>query len=378
MKTHSIQSVIKRRHRMLQKHVSPFNISIKRNFCTQMKMKHSALIINGRKLASNVLNAIPNQVLHFKQSYNRTPGLAVILVKYRSDSLVYTQLKSKKAKQLGIKSFDYYLNETETTKQSLIKLIEKLNTNNEIDGILLQLPLPPSLSDYTNDIIDHISPFKDIDGLTSKNQGILTKYSRTLIANNLHNINYNAINSNNYMKYLNFPCTPLAVLHILEHLETINKNKYKIECKNIVMIGRSSLVGTPLSIMLSAKNATVTLCHSFTDKITNNLNKHCQNADIIIVAAGYPNLITKQSIKHGCIVIDVGTNVIEYKNGNTKKLIGDVSYDEVKDMTCAITPVPGGVGPLTVAMLFTNTIRAAKCRELHNLTLLKNKKLQKL
>lgn len=281
-----------------------FNKYLKRNFCNQLKLD-APIIINGRKLASNILEKIPKQVCNFKENYNRSPGLAVILVKYKSESLVYTKLKTKKAKELGIKSYDYYLNENETNCETLINLIKKLNDNNNIDGILLQLPLPPSLKNYTNYIIDHISPNKDIDGLTTKNQGILTKYGRSLINDNIHNICYDNINISNYKKYLNFPCTPLAVMYILEYLENLNINKYKIECKNIVMIGRSLLVGTPLSIMLSAKNSTVTLCHSYTDQIKNNLNKHCLNADIIIVAAGCPNLITNKSIKPGMKFLEI-------------------------------------------------------------------------
>ena len=290
MTTVYLQTVLKGTH--------SFWSNIRRNFCSQIKME-SPIIINGRNLAANILNKIPKQVSHFKESYKRTPGLAVILVKYKNESMVYTQLKAKKAKELGIKSYDYYLEKDGVTKDSLIKLIKKLNNDDNIDGILLQLPLPPSLQNDTNDIIDHISPNKDIDGLTAKNQGILTKYGRSLIQQNIHNIDYEDINKSNYAKYVNFACTPLAVIHILEYLESIDPFKYKIECKNIVMIGRSTLVGTPLSIMLSAKNATVTLCHSYTDQISNNLNQHCLRADIIIVAAGSPNLITNKSIKPG-------------------------------------------------------------------------------
>merc|ERR1719242_2759976 len=325
------------------------------------------LVINGRNLADNVLESIPNDVSHFKRTFHRTPGLAVVMVKYRSDSMVYTQLKSKKAKELGIASYDYYLNEEETTKQSLFELIDDLNADDNIDGILLQLPLPPSLSEYSNEIIDRISPFKDIDGLTAKNQGILTKYGRTLIADGVHRIEYDEIDEANYRRYVNFACTPLAVLHILEHLETVDADKYQIESKNVVVIGRSTLVGTPLSLMLTAKNATVTLCHSFSDRVAGNLKQHCQRADVIVVAAGRPNLIPAPFVKPGTVVVDVGVNVMERSDGGKQKLIGDVSFKEVKAMASAITPVPGGVGPLTVAMLFANTIRAAKCRALHNL-----------
>jgi len=339
---------------------------LKRNFCAVYESGQTEfpLIINGTNLAKNILQRIQTQVHDFEKCYHRKPGLAVILVKYKPQSMVYTQLKAKKAHKLGIQSVDFYLNESETTKQSLIDLIEELNHDDHIDGILLQLPLPPSLSTHTNDIVDHISPLKDIDGLTSKNQGILTKYGRHFIQDNLHNLHYDEIDATNCRQYMNFPCTPLAVVHILEYLQSVDRRKYEIQCKNIVMIGRSCLVGTPLSLMLSAKNATVTLCHSYTDQIPHNLNQHCSRADIIVVAAGSPNLITSASIKPGCIVIDVGTNVMEHKQGSAMKITGDVSYEQVKHLTSAITPVPGGVGPLTVAMLFKNTIRAAKCRQL--------------
>ena len=275
--------------------------TLKRRFCAQMQQS-APLIISGRNLADKVLQSIPDDVSHFKRAFHRTPGLAVVMVKYRSDSMVYTQLKSKKAKELGILSFDYYLNEEDTTKQSLLRLIDDLNANEDIDGILLQLPLPPSLSEYSNEIIDRISPFKDIDGLTAQSQGILAKYGRSLIADGVHRIKYGEIDNTNYRRYVNFACTPLAVIHILEYLESVDCDRYRIESKNVVVIGRSTLVGTPLSIMLTAKNATVTLCHSFSDRIGGNLKQHCQRADVIVVAAGRPNLIPAPFVRPGVLL----------------------------------------------------------------------------
>jgi methylenetetrahydrofolate dehydrogenase (NADP+)/methenyltetrahydrofolate cyclohydrolase len=172
------------------------------------------------------------------------------------------------------------------------------------------------------------------------------------------------------MQYINLPCTPLGVIHILEYLESLTHFDFQIEGQSIVMIGRSHLVGCPLSLMLSHKNATVTLCHTF----THNLELHCQNADVIIVATGNPNLITLQSIlssatkeyqkKNKKIIIDIGINVISDSGSNKKRqVVGDVAFEEVKAHCLAISPVPGGVGPLTLAMLFQNTLRAAKCRQ---------------
>ncbi len=164
------------------------------------------------------------------------------------------------AKELGFASYDYQLTAEDATKQSLIRLIDDLNADEDIDGILLQLPLPPLLSDRdVAEIIDHISPWKDIDGLTSKSQGLLTQRGRSLIAAGQHRIGYEDIDASNYRRYVNFACTASGVLHILEHLESVDADKYQIEGKNVVIVGRSNLVGMPLSIMLTAKNATVTL-----------------------------------------------------------------------------------------------------------------------
>ena len=255
---------------------------------------------------------------------NKKPGLSVILVGENPASKVYVKNKEKKALDTGFNSYVYRLPEN-TSKDELLNLIDKLNNDDNVDGILLQLPLPKHLN--PSDFLDKIDPKKDVDGFHPVNSGRLL---------------------NNEKPYA-VPCTPKGIMRLLEEYNI------QIEGKNAVVIGRSNIVGKPVSILLLNKNATVTMAHSK----TKNLANITKQADIIVSATGIPGIVTKDMVKEGAAVIDVG--IIRGEDG---KLRGDVDFDNVKDIAGFITPVPGGVGPMTIAMLMENTL------ELH---LLRNK-----
>ena len=214
----------------------------------------------------------------------------------------------------------------QTSEQELIQLINQLNSDDSVDGILVQMPLPKHISE--NNIMEHISPKKDVDGLNPYNIGRLYLKEEGL-----------------------FPCTPLGVIEILK------RSNIKIAGKNAVIVGRSKLVGNPVSKMLLDENATVTTCHSKTA----DLKAVCKSADILVVAIGKEKFITKDYVKDGAVVIDVGIN-----RNEEGKLVGDVDFDDVKDIASFITPVPKGVGPMTIAMLLSNTYKAYKIRENEN------------
>ena len=256
------------------------------------------------------------KVSELEKSRDRTPGLSVILVGEDSASSVYVKNKDKKANYVGFNSSVYKLPET-TTKDELLALIEKLNKDDAVDGILLQLPLPKHLN--PSDFLDKIDPKKDVDGFHPVNSGRLL---------------------NNEKPYA-VPCTPKGIIRLLEEYNI------QIEGKNAVVIGRSNIVGKPVSMLLLNKNATVTVAHSK----TKNLSEITKKADILISATGHAGMVTADMVKKGAAVIDVG--IIR---GNDGKLRGDADFDTVKDIAGAITPVPGGVGPMTIAMLITNTL----------------------
>ncbi|MBR3960683.1 MAG: bifunctional methylenetetrahydrofolate dehydrogenase/methenyltetrahydrofolate cyclohydrolase FolD, partial [Clostridia bacterium] len=247
---------------------------------------------------------------------------AVIIVGDNPASKVYVSNKEKACEALGIKSFKYALDES-TTNEQLLELIDKLNADDEVDGILCQLPLPRHLDE--NIIIDRILPSKDVDAFHAQNVG------KIMIGD---------------FDFL--PCTPAGVIEMLKY-ENID-----ITSKNCVVIGHSNIVGKPMAMLLLHNNATVTVCHSK----TKNLAEICRKADILVVAIGRAKFVTADMVKEGAVVIDVGMNRDE--NG---KLCGDVDFDSVKDIASAITPVPGGVGPMTIAMLMQNTLTAAKLKK---------------
>ena len=270
------------------------------------------LILDGKKLRDKILSDIKNKV----EKLERKPCLAVILVGSDPASQIYVKNKQKSAQDVGFKSELYQLDENSTSDE-IKKLIEDLNQNKDVDGILLQLPLPKHLSG--ENFLELIDPNKDVDGFHPVNVGkTLTNTSPLAIS-----------------------CTPKGVVRLLV------ENNIELEGKNVVIIGRSNIVGKPLAALLTNENATVTLAHSKTI----NLTQIVKNADILISATGICGLITKDFVKEGAIVIDVGIS-----RNVQGKILGDVVFDEVSKIASAITPVPGGVGPMTIAMLMENTL----------------------
>ena len=279
-----------------------------------------SLKLDGKKLALDIEEKLKNYISVNKSIAKRAPGLAVIRIGEDPASGVYVKNKEKACSRVGIKSFIFHLEDTVSQKE-VEKLIEKLNLDKNIDGILLQLPIPKKFD--AQSLISNINPEKDVDGLNEKNIGKLVK-------------NEPAMRS----------CTPAGIVNLLR------SNSIPIEGMKIVVIGRSLLVGKPLSLMLLNLNGTVTMTHSK----TKNLNKLCREADILIAAAGKPNLIDSSFVKDGAVIIDVGIHRLKSSDKNKTRLCGDVLLEDVITKVSAYTPVPGGVGPMTVTMLLVNTI----------------------
>lgn len=283
-------------------------------------------LLHGSELSETILvklkDKITNQKIH--------PGLGIILVGNRSDSEVYVRMKKRACMKIGMRSIDIVLDET-VTQAELIEHIENMNQDPRIHGILIQLPLPKHIDEkYT---LSKISVEKDVDGFHAQNVGNLT----------LNCAQHNCT-----------PCTPTGCIVMLEHFNI------DIEGKHAVILGRSRIVGLPMSMLLLHKSATVTICHSKTKKIKDITRM----ADILVVACGKPEFITKEYIKDGCVVIDVGIHRIPWNNKKAYKLVGDVDFDSVKERAYAVTPVPGGIGPMTIAMLMKNTVDACERQEL--------------
>lgn len=274
-----------------------------------------AKIIKGDIIAEKIFKEIKEEVSNFK----RKPHLAVILVgnDFASASYVRGKKKSGKKADIEVSIFDY---PEDVAESVLINKIEKLNSDKMIDGIIVQLPLPEHFDE--NKIVNTVSPYKDVDGFTYYNAGRLFKGEA-----------------------LFEPCTPKGIMYMLK------ESKINVEKKHCVVVGRGNLVGLPLSRMLTEANATVTLCHSYTD----NLEKITSQADILFVAIGCRKFIKAKHVKEGAIVIDVGIN-----RDKDNKLCGDVDFDDVQKKASYITPVPKGVGPLTISMLLSNTLKAYK------------------
>ena len=279
-----------------------------------------SLKLDGKKLALDIEEKLQNYISVNKLIAKRIPGLAVIRIGEDPASGVYVKNKEKACSRVGIKSFIFHLEDTVSQKE-VEKLIEKLNLDKNIDGMLLQLPIPKKFD--AQSLISNINPEKDVDGLNEKNIGKLVK-------------NEPAMRS----------CTPAGIVNLLR------SNSIPIEGMKIVVIGRSLLVGKPLSLMLLNLNGTVTMTHSK----TKNLNKLCREADILIAAAGKPNLIDSSFVKDGAVIIDVGIHRLKSSDKNKTNLCGDVLLEDVITKVSAYTPVPGGVGPMTVTMLLVNTI----------------------
>ena len=278
----------------------------------------TAQIISGTQLASQIKSNVAQQISQYVAQGKRAPGLAVILVGADPASQVYVGSKRKSCAEIGITSKSYDLPET-TTEQALLKLIKELNQDNTVDGILVQLPLPKHID--STKVIEQISPEKDVDGFHPYNVGRLCQRIPTLRA-----------------------CTPYGVMKLLE---TTGISFYG---KHAVIVGASNIVGRPMALELLLAGCTVTVTHRFTE----DLASHIRQADILVVAVGKPKFIKGEWIKEGAVVVDVGINRLE------GKLVGDVEFDIAAQRAAYITPVPGGVGPMTVAMLMQNTLSAYK------------------
>lgn len=281
----------------------------------------TSTILDGTEAAKAIREELIQEIEKYTKAGKRRPGLAVVLIGDNPASQVYVKNKVLSCKKVGIESHLYELPGT-ISEAEVFALIEKLNRNAGIDGILVQLPLPKSLP--TEAILMAVSPDKDADGLHPYNMGLLLSGKKALR-----------------------PCTPSGILKILD------RYNIPLEGKNAVVIGRSNLVGKPIAIMLLERNATVTICHSR----SKDLEGIAREADILIVAAGQMEMVRGSWIKPGAVVIDVGIHKVE---GETNRLCGDVLYDEASKVASHITPVPGGVGPMTVAMLMSNTVDSYK------------------
>lgn len=279
-----------------------------------------ANIIDGKLVSKKVKQEVADEVVILKEK-GITPGLAVIIVGDDPASRVYVNNKKKACAEVGFYSEEYAL-PAETSMEELLELIDVLNSRTDINGILCQLPLPKHLDEKA--VIDYIDSSKDVDAFSPVNVG------KIMIGD-----------------YDFLPCTPAGVMELLKHYEI------EVEGKECVVIGRSNIVGKPMGMLLLHKNGTVTICHSR----TKDLKEVCARADILVAAVGIAEFVTADMVKDGAVVIDVGMN---RKDG---KLCGDVKFDEVSEKASFITPVPGGVGPMTIGMLMKNTLKAAK---LHN------------
>ena len=277
-----------------------------------------AEIINGKIVSAKIRSDLSTEIAAFTKKYNKKPGLAVIVVGNDPASAVYVRNKHKACLDVGIESYQIEMPE-DTTEAELLAKIDELNATPDVNGILVQLPLPKHISEER--VINRISPDKDVDAFHPANVG------RIMIGN-----------------YKLLPCTPAGIIALLDH--------YKVDIcgKRCVVIGRSNIVGKPMSLLLTEKNGTVTLCHSRTQ----GLDTICREADIIVVAIGKAEFLKAYMVKPGAVVIDVGINRLA-----DGRLCGDVAFDEVSSVASMITPVPGGVGPMTIAMLLKNTLTAS-------------------
>ncbi|MGV8949046.1 MAG: bifunctional methylenetetrahydrofolate dehydrogenase/methenyltetrahydrofolate cyclohydrolase FolD [Candidatus Paracaedibacter sp.] len=282
-----------------------------------------AALIDGRTSANNLRQEIAKGVETFKEARGYVPGLAALLVGDNPASHVYVKGKKKACADVGIWSDIHLLPATATQNQILGK-IDELNANDRIHGILIQLPLPVDID--TTTIISHIAPHKDVDGLHPQNLGLLFSGRPNLV-----------------------PCTPLGCLHLIQSVVP------KLEGKHVVVVGRSLLVGRTTALLLSYQNATVVQAHSH----TLNLAQECRRADILVTAVGKPGLITADYVKPGAVVIDVGITRVIQPDG-TISIKGDIAFEEVSQVAGFLTPVPGGVGPMTIAYLLKNTLTAAQ------------------
>ncbi len=288
----------------------------------------AAKIISGAEIASSIREEIKTDAAKLKDKHSIVPGLVTIIVGKNPASVSYVTAKQKTAKELGFYSVQEDVDEA-VPEAELLNLIDKYNSNPQIHGILVQLPLPPHINETK--ILYAIDPDKDVDGFHPVNLGRLVIGEARF-----------------------YPCTPYGIQQMLVRTGVV------VDGAEVVVVGRSNIVGKPVAMMLVQKmkgaNATVTICHT----ATKDLAAHTQRADILIVAAGRPKAITADMVKEGAVVIDVGVNRIGVTPEGKAKLCGDVDFDAVKERVSAITPVPGGVGPMTITMLMLNTLKAAQ------------------
>tara|TARA_B100001094_G_scaffold174221_1_gene168456 strand:+ start:525 stop:1460 length:936 start_codon:yes stop_codon:yes gene_type:complete len=287
---------------------------------------HEPLVLSGKEVSASVFDDLKNKIEDLK-NHDVVPGLAVVLVGEDPASQIYVRSKTKTFNKLNLHTETYRLS-SEVTEVSLLDLIKKLNQDPTFHGILVQLPLPKHIN--SDKIINAIDPNKDVDGFHPENAGLLSIGKPRFI-----------------------PCTPKGIMRILNHYQINLKGKH------VVVIGRSNIVGRPISILTSLKsewaNGTTTICHSGTPDI----KSHTKNADVVVVALGVPGFLTSKMVKDNAIIIDVGINRVDDDSVKGYTLVGDVEWEGVKKIASAITPVPGGVGPMTIAMLVENTIEAA-------------------
>lgn len=284
----------------------------------------SARIIDGKEFALKLRSRIGSETNRLKQEHDITPGLAVVLVGEDPASQVYVKSKSKQAQEAGITAIDKKLPAT-ASEDGLLAIVNQLNNDPAVHGILVQLPLPDQID--SDKVLRAISPEKDVDGFHPVNVGLL---------------------GSGQMDRAFVPCTPLGCLLMLkDHLGNLSG-------KSAVVVGRSNIVGKPMAMLLLGESCTVTVAHSR----TKNIEAVCREADILVAAVGRPEMVKGNWIKPGATVIDVGINRVPKDDGKSR-LVGDVAFDEAKEIAGAITPVPGGVGPMTIACLLANTVRSA-------------------
>lgn len=282
-------------------------------------------VIDGKQFADDLCEKLKAEVSELEAQHQLLPCIAVVLVGEDPASQVYVRNKVRRCEQLGIRSIEHRLGD-DTTEEALLALINELNNDSAVHGILVQLPVPKQINDKA--VLAAISPAKDVDGFHVENVGALTVGENQMV-----------------------PCTPLGSLMMLQD------RLGDLSGKHAVVIGRSNIVGKPMALLLLQQSCTVTIVHSR----TKNIEALCQQADILVAAVGRPHFVKADWVKPGAVVIDVGINRIE-QDGKSR-LVGDVDFDAVSEVASAITPVPGGVGPMTIACLMYNTVAAAKIQQ---------------
>jgi methylenetetrahydrofolate dehydrogenase (NADP+)/methenyltetrahydrofolate cyclohydrolase len=286
----------------------------------------SATIIDGKAVAANLRREIAQQVLQLSKSHGIRPGLAVVLVGNDPASEVYVGSKARSTVEAGMRSFEHRLGD-QTSQAELLALIARLNADDDVDGILVQLPLPKHIDSTA--VLEAVDPAKDVDGFHPVNVGRVATGAGGIV-----------------------PCTPLGSLMLIKSLNT------PLVGLEALIVGRSNIVGKPMVQLLLGEQCTVTIAHSK----TRDLPGRCRQAEILVAAIGRPQMIRGDWVKPGAIVIDVGINRLPADAGGKSRLVGDVAFEEARQVAGAITPVPGGVGPMTIACLLKNTLQAARAR----------------